>query len=326
MIMTKLQVLEYHIMQKDLQVDERITVLSSNVANLVKSVEQLSWVTQQTGETVNQLGFNGKQIAHNLSLIQRDLRDVIAEQRLLLSTQQFGEYLIQGGCQTNNISQLKREIRYTSCSAVPFHLSGIYQIQPEKPFKEPMSVLCDQEYESGGWTVIQYRFDGTVNFYRGWQEYKNGFGSLEGEFWLGMDRIHQLTASKPHELVVLLEDYDGNKTYAKYDRFEIGDEGQKYVLKSVDTYSGTAGDSLTELVGMKFTTLDADNDTWGKNCAVEFTGAWWYAACHKSNLNGKYLRGETKEYASGMVWYTFRGHHYSLKSSKMMIKPKAKMP
>ncbi|XP_058121991.1 ficolin-2-like [Anopheles ziemanni] len=321
MIMTKLQVLEFHIMQKDLQVDERITVLSSNVANLVKSVEQLSWVAQQTGETVNQVGFNGKQVAHNLSLIQRDLRDVIAEQRLLLSTQQFGEYLIQGGCKTSNMSQFKRESRYTSCRDVPFHLSGIYQIQPEKPFKEPMSVLCDQEYESGGWTVIQHRFDGSVNFYRGWQEYKSGFGSLEGEFWLGLDRIHQLTASKPHELVVLLEDYDGNKTYAKYDRFEIGDEGQKYVLKSVGTYSGTAGDSITELVGMKFTTLDADNDTWDKNCAVEFTGAWWYTACHKSNLNGKYLRGETKEFATGMVWQTFRGYHHALKTSKIMVRP-----
>ncbi|KFB48053.1 AGAP006743-PA-like protein [Anopheles sinensis] len=322
--MTKLQVLEYHIIQKDLQADERITVLSSNVKSLVRDVEQLSWILQQTAETVNQLGFNAKQIAHNLSLIQRDIKDVTSEQKLLLSTQQFGEYLIQGGCQTNNISKLSvsRDSRYTSCRSLPFHLSGIYQIQPEKPFKKPMSVLCDQEYEGGGWTVIQNRFDGSVNFYRDWNEYKEGFGHLEGEFWLGLDRIHQLTASKSHELVIVLEDYDGNKTYAKYDRFEIGDEGQKYVLKTLGTYSGTAGDSLSNLNGMKFTTLDADNDTWAKNCAVEFTGAWWYAACHKSNLNGRYLRGATKESWAGLVWHTFRGENYSLKSSKMMIREK----
>ena len=27
--------------------------------------------------------------------------------------------------------------------------------------------------------------DGTVNFYRGWDQYKNGFGHAAGEYWLG---------------------------------------------------------------------------------------------------------------------------------------------
>ncbi|KFB48051.1 AGAP004917-PA-like protein [Anopheles sinensis] len=177
-----------------------------------------------------------------------------------------------------------RGSNFTSCSKLPVNVSGIFQVQPEKPFKKPMAVLCDQEYESGGWTVIQQRFDGSVDFYRGWQEYKNGFGSLEGEFWLGLDRIHQLTASKPNELVVLLEDFDGNKTYARYERFSIGDESQKYSVANIDGYSGTAGNSMSGIKGVPFTTLDSDNDTWEKNCAVHFTGAWWYTACHSRLL------------------------------------------
>jgi hypothetical protein len=28
--------------------------------------------------------------------------------------------------------------------------------------------------------------DGSVNFYRIWETYRNGFGNLEKEFWLGM--------------------------------------------------------------------------------------------------------------------------------------------
>uniref|UniRef100_A0A182MJL8 Fibrinogen C-terminal domain-containing protein n=1 Tax=Anopheles culicifacies TaxID=139723 RepID=A0A182MJL8_9DIPT len=219
--------------------------------------------------------------------------------------------LLEDSCFAKEEQTVKREVPST----------GVYNIQPEKPFKQPMTVLCDQEYESGGWIVIQHRFDGATNFYRGWDEYKNGFGNLEQEFWLGLDRIYQLTVSRPHELIVLLEDFDGNKTFARYDQFEIGNANQKYAITKLDGYKGTAGDSMNNAKDMKFSAFDADNDVWPNNCAVSYTGAWWYGACHKSNLNGKYLRGDTKEYATGMVWYTFRGHNYALKSSKMMIRP-----
>uniref|UniRef100_A0A182N7L5 Fibrinogen C-terminal domain-containing protein n=1 Tax=Anopheles dirus TaxID=7168 RepID=A0A182N7L5_9DIPT len=274
--------LEYQSFANNLQTEEKITVLSSRVDNLVKSIETLAWNVQQAGETVHQLGGNAKHTAQNLTVMQRDLTDLLTRQKLLLTGHQFGEYLLQRGCNASNLSLTSADLRhvYTSCSKIPFPVSGVYRVQLEKPFKQPMTVLCDQDYESGGWTVIQHRFDGSTNFYRDWNEYRNGFGNLEGEFWLGLDRIHQLTASGPHELVILMEDFDGNRTFARYSQFEIGGEKQKYALTKIEGYSGTAGDSMSDLRGMSFSTLDADNDTWGEPCAVKFTGAWWYAACH----------------------------------------------
>ncbi|XP_065094599.1 ficolin-1-like [Ochlerotatus camptorhynchus] len=209
---------------------------------------------------------------------------------------------------------------YTSCDRVPSKASGVYNVKVN--LRETLDIFCDQKYDGGGWTVIQRRFDGSVNFYRDWNEYKRGFGNLEGEFWLGLDVIHQLTYSAPHELVVLLEDFEGNSTFAKLDRFEVAGEQTSYTATMAAGFSGPAGDSITGIKDAKFTTLDKDNDTWYNNCAVTFHGAWWYTACHASNLNGKYLKGVTKEYAKGMVWNTFRGHYYTLKSSKMMIRRK----
>ncbi|KAL9692445.1 hypothetical protein quinque_016411 [Culex quinquefasciatus] len=207
------------------------------------------------------------------------------------------------------------------CADSHYRKSGIQMIQPQPGFGESFKVFCDQDYEGGGWTVIQNRYDGSVNFYRGWKQYEEGFGSMEGEFWLGLKKIHELTYSKKYELVVLMDDWNGYQAVAKYSRFSVAGPEEKYTLKSVGNYSGTAGDSLSFQLGMKFSTLDVDNDT-GKDkvCAVKFQGAWWYEACHESNLNGAYVRGTVTDFATMMCWKSFRGFYYGLKTSRMMIR------
>jgi len=137
------------------------------------------------------------------------------------------------------------------------------------------------ETQGGGWTIILRRLDGSVNFYRNWTEYKNGFGDLDGDFFLGLDKIHAITADRRQELLVILEDFEGDNRFETYDDFAIGNEGQQYELHTLGKASGTAGDSLEYHRGAKFSTFDRDNYEWDKvNCAERSTGAWWYKSCH----------------------------------------------
>ena len=180
-------------------------------------------------------------------------------------------------------------------------------------------VYCDMRTDGGGWTVFQRRQDGSVDFYRGWNEYKSGFGQLTAEFWLGNDKIHRLTASRARSLRLELGDWNGAKAYAKYGKFYIGDEQAKYRLE-VGSYSGTAGDSLAWHNNEAFSTKDRANDRWGSiHCAVSFIGAWWYSGCHNSNLNGKYL-GNTRWNYTGVIWEDFRSG-VSLNFTEMKLRP-----
>ena len=186
--------------------------------------------------------------------------------------------------------------------------------------KGSFNVYCDMRTDGGGWTVFQRRQDGSVDFYRGWNDYKSGFGQLRAEFWLGNDKIHRLTAARPSSLRVELEDWSGVRAYAKYAKFKIGDEQAKYRLE-VSSYSGTAGDSLIPLQNnMPFGTKDKDHDQRDySNCAEEWTDAWWYSSCHYSNLNGQYL-GNTNGQGKGVEWFHFR-EYLSLELTELKLRP-----
>ena len=111
---------------------------------------------------------------------------------------------------------------------------GVYSIDPDG--LGSFQVRCEMSSGSG-WTVIQRRLDGSVNFYLGWSQYKSGFGDLNGEFWLGLDKIHRLTKSGLHVLRVDLMDFNNAHAYAQYTTFKISDESSRYTL-NVGGFSG----------------------------------------------------------------------------------------
>jgi len=200
-------------------------------------------------------------------------------------------------------------------------ISGVRRIDPDGLGE--FEVFCDQTTDGGGWTVFQKRMDGSVDFFRGWDEYKQGFGNLRGEVWLGLDKLHRLTVRNNNELRVDLSDAEDNTAYAVYSTFAVENETNKYKL-SLGSYSGTAGDSLGYHRGMPFSTKDRDNDNSSRgSCASIRKGAWWYDSCLHSNLNARYLPGQIRDYdADGMVWKHWKNPWYCMKSSQMKIRPK----
>ena len=107
-------------------------------------------------------------------------------------------------------------------------ISGVYKIDPDGLGE--FEVFCDQTTAGGGWTVFQKRYGGAVDFFRGWNVYKQGFGNLNGEFWLGLDKIHRLTARSSNKLRVDLEDLHGKTAFAEYGSFSVASERAKYLL------------------------------------------------------------------------------------------------
>ena len=83
--------------------------------------------------------------------------------------------------------------------------------------------------------------DGTVDFYRNWQNYKLGFGDVNAEHWLGNEKLYKLLSlHHNNELRVDLEANDKTKKYAKYSSFSVGAETAQYRL-TVTGYAGNAG-------------------------------------------------------------------------------------
>ncbi|XP_050082387.1 angiopoietin-related protein 7-like [Anopheles aquasalis] len=181
---------------------------------------------------------------------------------------------------------------------------------------------CEQERHERGWMVLQHHFSATLDFDRNWTDYRNGFGeagSAGADVWIGLERIHQITAAQPCELLVELMDFDGTYKFARYSQFAIGNETEQYRINALGVYKGSAGDALRNHSGVMFSTKDQkrDNDADDKSCAQQYSGGWWFKQCHFAFLNGKY----NSESKTGIHWFPFKNSWSGLSSSRMLVRP-----
>ena len=177
-----------------------------------------------------------------------------------------------------------------------------------------VEMFCDTDTADGGWTVIQRRVDGSVDFNRSWSDYEKGFGDLNGEFWYGLRTISCLTQTGQWELRIDFEFKNKTRSYLHYKVFKVGSATEEYPL-TIGGFTGITPSNpfATHLHnGMKFSTYDNDNDRLGANCAAKFdnnakgNGGWWYNNCWHINLNFNYNPRQYGSMLFDSTWYNPR--------------------
>lgn len=202
--------------------------------------------------------------------------------------------------------------------------SGVFTVQPPGA-PQPFRVSCHMTAD-GGWTVIQRRQDGSVDFDQLWPAYQSGFGSLDGEFWLGLEKMHAVVRDADYVLKIQFSDWREDAASVLYP-FHLGGEGSNYALRLLRPATEGLESALTpDPAGLPFSTRDRDHDRRSDaNCAKQLSGGWWFSDCGLSNLNGRYFQSppplQRHQRKQGVFWKTWRGRYYPLKTTSMMVGP-----
>ncbi|NXA45441.1 ANGP1 protein, partial [Nothocercus julius] len=301
---------EHKILEMEERHKEELDTLKEEKENLQSLVTRQSHIIQELEKQLNKATSNN-------SVLQKQQLELMDTVHALISLCSKEGVLLKN-------AKKEEEKTFRDCADVyqsGLNKSGVYTIYINN-VSDPKKVFCNMEIAGGGWTVIQHREDGSLDFQKGWKDYKMGFGSPSGEHWLGNEFIFAITSQRQYSLRIELMDWEGNRAYSQYDRFHIGNEKQNYRLY-LKGHSGTAGkQSSLILHGAEFSTKDADNDNCMCKCALMLTGGWWFDACGPSNLNGIfYTAGQNHGKLNGIKWHYFKGPSYSLRSTTMMIRP-----
>ncbi|XP_055749214.1 angiopoietin-2b isoform X1 [Salvelinus fontinalis] len=322
--------LEKHVLQQNQEIsrlndkssllEQRFSVLEARhvkeLQGLQRERQQLQDMLERQRRLVTQLQGELGTSTHNSSLLQK-------QQAILTDTVQ---QLLAMVTRCNDIPTTPKEeaVIFRNCAEIfrsGLTENGVHSIRPPNS-THTVKVFCDMKTRGGGWTVLQHRRDGAVDFHRGWKDYKMGFGDPSGEYWAGNDLIHLLTSSQEYSLQVQLKDNEGNEAYSHYDHFYIDAEDKNYSLHA-QGFSGTAGrtSSLTQ-PGTQFSTKDRDNDRCSCKCAQMSSGGWWFEACGPSNLNGIYYAGVSNVVRyNGIKWYYWKGAGLMATMTTMMVRP-----
>ena len=112
---------------------------------------------------------------------------------------------------------------------------------------------------------------------------------------MGLEKIHKMTNGAPYKLRMEFMLRNGSWYSVEYDTFRVESEASNYKIH-VTGYSGDVYDVMNDGTiegggfhnGMSFSTYNRDNDRNQGDCASAWGGGWWYNACYRFDLNGRY--------------------------------------
>ncbi|KAK0065256.1 BpFREP12.13 [Biomphalaria pfeifferi] len=306
---------------------DNINQLRENLKSNKQKIQNMTDEVTTNKDNINQLKENLKSNKQNIQNITKGVNTnrqniINLNKDVKTSQQSFSKLEATLETQLTNLSTALTQTWEKIMKGPPTSCREInsFQERVTVTLTSGLKVMCDTKTDGGGWIIFQRRINGKVDFYRGWKEYRDGFGDYNiGEFYLGNENIFNLTSTGQYDLRIDLE-FNNKKYFAQYENFKILSESEKYKLQ-IGKYSGYAGDELSYHNSNFFTTFDRDNDVGSDvNCAEESSGAWWYNHCHHSNLNGQWGRTSHK----GMNWAYFTGLSNSVTFTEMKIKEREK--
>nr|BAN92379.1 self-incompatibility-linked fibrinogen-like protein-B [Ciona intestinalis] len=233
---------------------------------------------------------------------------------------------------------------YTDCNYVlqtGRYVSEVYPIWLKVGYRF-IHIYCDMESGSHitnktGWKTFQQRKNGKINFNRGWDDYVNGFGNPNEDYWAGLENTYLLTrqneigfsygyrTTRPN-LRIDLEGWDGFHAYVEYKPFSINPE-ENYSISGLGVRFGTAfhPDYRGSILPNDFSTFDHTSETsfFISNCPGPHNSGWWFFGCGYSNLNGIYQRPTDKMSKSDGIywrhWTLINPNNTALKLASMKI-------
>lgn len=145
-----------------------------------------------------------------------------------------------------------------------------------------------------GWIVFHQKVSNSLDYNITFAEYKAGFGDVQSNLWLGLERVYQLTSSNAtYRMRIEMQLQYNLKWYSvEYDSFSIDSEANGYAIH----VSGCTGDACdpfdspvndTKQNNMKFSTWDRNNnnDIVGRgNCGQLAGSGFWYNYCSYISL------------------------------------------
>lgn len=141
----------------------------------------------------------------------------------------------------------------------------------------PFEVYCLTDPKGTcGWTLVWRRNEISDDFNRTWSEYRNGFGELEDNFFIGLDKLYALTNAETQQLRIGIKYSEHNWELDIFEEFVVGNVCTQYEVYVKNTNNKS---SLFQRLGKRahFFTKDLESKWRNEECARVMGIGWWYS-------------------------------------------------